>query len=423
MMTSDTNFIEFALGIKDSNLIFRGYFYKFIRLIKYRVYEFTLIYPDNVCPECHQRQLVKFGFSEVNTKFTADDASHPVILRIHKQRVRCKNCQHTQLAQSPIVQKYCHIANKVRNKVIMSLQDDRTLDCIANDNNISPSTVNRYLDQSRAIAPLIKQELPINMALDEFRGVNRQLHFICIDNDGNHKIQAILPDRYKRTIENYFLSFPLQERARVKTISMDLNSYYQEIARRLFPNAQIIIDRFYVVAMLTRAFNQYRAQVMKRFEKTSRNYRLLKFSWRLYLVSEEKLSNVNEYYDRHIRQRVTSNERVDLGLQVDERLMADYNVMQSIMTNLSHRDMDGLTDALYPSEQISPQMTIVIKTLRQNLEYVLNASQFKYSNGAMEGINRMIKQIQRTAFGFRNFDHMVYRIYYRQMAQKKNQVA
>ena len=84
--------------------------------------------------------------------------------------------------------------------------------------------------------------------------------------------------------------------------------------------------------------------------------------------------------------------------------------------------MDGLTNALYPSEQISPQMTIVIKTLRQNLEYVLNASQFKYSNGAIEGINRMIKQIQRTAFGFRNFDHMVYRIYYRQMAQKKNQV-
>ena len=85
--------------------------------------------------------------------------------------------------------------------------------------------------------------------------------------------------------------------------------------------------------------------------------------------------------------------------------------------------MDGLTNALYPSEQISPQMTIVIKTLRQNLEYVLNASQFKYSNGAIEGINRMIKQIQRTAFGFRNFDHMVYRIYYRQMAQKQPKIS
>lgn len=45
------------------------------------------------------------------------------------------------------------------------------------------------------------------MALDEFRGINQQLHFICIDNDGNHKIQTILPDRYKRTIENHLNGF------------------------------------------------------------------------------------------------------------------------------------------------------------------------------------------------------------------------
>ena len=61
----------------------------------------------------------------------------------------------------------------------MSLQDDCTLDCIANDNNISPSTVNRYLDQSRAIASLIKQELPINMALGEFRElINSYILFV-----------------------------------------------------------------------------------------------------------------------------------------------------------------------------------------------------------------------------------------------------
>ena len=69
-------------------------------------------------------------------------------------------------------------------------------------------------------------------------------------------------------------SYRIDINARLKTISMDLNSYYQEIVIRLFPNAQIIIDRFHIVAMLTRAFNQYRTQVMKRFEKTSRNYRL-----------------------------------------------------------------------------------------------------------------------------------------------------
>lgn len=390
-MTSTNDSIQFTLGIKDSNLVFKDNFYKFIHTIKYRIFEFVLHCQSTACPYCYSHQLVKYGYSTVNIKFTTDDASHPVILRIHKQRLYCKNCHHTQLAQSSVVHKYCHIAVKVRSKVIMSLQDDRTLACIDRDNNVSASTVNRYLDQSRSIAPLIKHHLPENLAIDEFRGVNQQLHFICIDNDNRHNIQMILPDRFKRTIENYFLSFSRQERAKVKTISMDLNSYYQDIVCHLFPNAQIIIDRFHIIAMLTRAFNQYRAQVMKHFAKSSYSYRLLKFSWRLYLKSQEKLNDKHEYYDRHLRQRVTNNERVDLGLQLDSQLMADYNTMQDIMSNLAHRDLDGLSDALYPADRLSPQMTAVIKTLHQNLEYVLNASRFNYSNGTIEGTNRMIK--------------------------------
>ncbi|TDG71520.1 hypothetical protein C5L31_001789 [Secundilactobacillus malefermentans] len=38
----------------------------------------------------------------------------------------------------------------------------------------------------------------------------------------------------------------------------------------------------------------------------------------------------------------------------------------------------------------------------------------------MEGINRMIKQIQRTAFGFRNFHHLISRIKLQQMRTKPN---
>lgn len=419
-MTSINDSIQFALGIKDPRLTFVQVFYQFIHDVKCRIFEFNLACGQNICSKCHQTCLVKNGHFTTNVKFTTDDASHPVLLRIHKQRLRCKNCHSTCMAQSSIVHKYCHIANKVRSKAIMCLQDDRTLSCIAKDNNISPSTINRYLDHSRSIAPWVKKRLPENLAIDEFRGVNHQLHFICIDNDGRHGIQTILPDRFKPTIENYFLSYSPAERLRVKTVSMDLNSYYQDIVRRVFPKAQIIIDRFHIIAMLTRAFNQYRAHVMKCFNKNSRQYRLLKFKWRLYLTAQSKLSNVHEYYDRHLRQRVTSDERVDLGLQLDSQLAADYHTMQDIMQSLKNRDLDQLVISLYSAERLSPQMSTVIHTLKQNLEYVLNASRFNYSNGAIEGTNRMIKQIERTAFGFHNFNHLVYRIYYRQMAQKKS---
>ena len=70
--------------------------------------------------------------------------------------------------------------------------------------------------------------------------------------------------------------FSLQARANVKTVTMDLNFYYQDIVRACFPNAQIVIDRFHMIQMLTRSFNSLRVQVMKTFDKRSRQYQLLK---------------------------------------------------------------------------------------------------------------------------------------------------
>ena len=47
-------------------------------------------------------------------------------------------------------------------------------------------------------------------------------------------------------------------------------------------------------------------------------------------------------------------------------------------------------------------MDIAIQTLRQNRKYVLNSAKFEYSNGPLEGINRKIKTLKRTCYGFAN---------------------
>ncbi|MDG9734724.1 transposase, partial [Limosilactobacillus fermentum] len=52
---------------------------------------------------------------------------------------------------------------------------------------------------------------------------------------------------------------------------------------------------------------------------------------------------------------------------------------------------------------------------RKNSEGVYNATVLPYSNGRVEGINRMIKLIQRTAYGFTNFGHFIARIRLHQM--------
>ena len=102
-------------------------------------------------------------------------------------------------------------------------------------------------------------------------------------------IQTILPNRLKQTIFNYFMRFPAPVRSLVRTVSCDLNSYYVDLIKKLFPNAKIIIDRFHIVQMLNRAVNSTRTDLMNRFDNNSKNYKLFKRNWKLFLKRYDDL--------------------------------------------------------------------------------------------------------------------------------------
>src|SRR5699024_11982745 len=66
-------------------------------------------------------------------------------------------------------------------------------------------------------------------------------------------------------------------RCRVKYVVMDMNAFYPYAIKEIFPNAEIIIDRFHIVHQLNRALNNKRIHVMKEQKnKESRHYTKLK---------------------------------------------------------------------------------------------------------------------------------------------------
>lgn len=355
--------------------------------------------------------------------FSPITVSVPVYLELHKERLLCRNCHSTVMAQTDLVDKFCNIAKQTKQKLVMYLQDDRTQECIARDINVSPNTVTRVLDESDDIFRRNYDFLPVHLSMDEFRGIKGQLHFICINGDGDHEIVQILPDRFKNHIIEYFREFPQSVRDRVKTVSIDLNSYYKDIAKQMFPNAEIIVDRFHIVSMMIRSFNQTRTHLMKQYDKDSKEYRILKFAWKLYLMHVDELDDKQLFYDRHLRQQVTALTRVSQGLDLDETLKSTYGAMQGIMISLKNHDKQGILYYINDNSQLSPQMKDTLTTFKKNLEFILNAAETKYSNGPIEGINRMIKQIQRTAFGFRNYHHLITRIKLNQARTKKRVIS
>ena len=106
------------------------------------------------------------------------------------------------------------------------------------------------------------------MNWDEYSFKKGKMSFIAQDYD-TRKIVAILDGRTQATIRNHFLRYSRQVRSRVKVITMDMFSPYYDMARKLFPNAKIVLDPFHIVQHLSRAMNRVRIQIMNQFERKS----------------------------------------------------------------------------------------------------------------------------------------------------------
>ncbi|MGT2886742.1 transposase, partial [Streptococcus macedonicus] len=52
-----------------------------------------------------------------------------------------------------------------------------------------------------------------------------------------------------------------------------------------------------------------------------------------------------------------------------------------------------------------------LTTFSRYQKYITNAIKLPYSNAKLEATNRLIKDIKRNAFGYRNFDNFKKRIY------------
>lgn len=72
-------------------------------------------------------------------------------------------------------------------------------------------------------------------------------------------ILDILESKDTRTIKGHFCSrYSQNQRNQVKTITTDMNASYVSFIPELFPNADIIIDRFHIVQLVNRSMNKTR---------------------------------------------------------------------------------------------------------------------------------------------------------------------
>ena len=366
-----------------------------------------LDYPAPSCPHC-QGKMIKYDFQKNSKIPLLEQAGTPTLLRLKKRRFQCKSCKRVTVAETSIVEKNCQISNLVRQKVTQLLTEKVSLTDIARILRVSTSTVYRKLDQFTFKKHYDK--LPAVMSWDEFGFKKGKLAFVAQNYETNELI-TILDNRRQTTIRNYFLKYPLKARQQVQFIPMDMSGAYIPLAKKLFPNAKIVLDRFHIIQHLGRAFLKTRIATMNQFDKKSLPYRTLKNHWRLFQKDSRKLS-ISSFYSKTFRQTLAPHEVVEKTLNFSEKLANYYNLYQLLLFHFQEKRVDEFFELIEENRsKVNHYFQTVFRTFLRHKQYIKNALETDYSNAKLEATNKLIKDIKRLGFGFRNFINFKKRVF------------
>lgn len=278
-------------------------------------------------------------------------------------------------------------------------------------NNVSTNSTNRILDEI-SNDTIIKNNglLPEILGIDEFSATKdtiSKLAFIIVDQT-NKNIFDINNSRKSLDIDKYFRNYAKRERDKVKFITLDLYKPYYKLMHSLFRNAILIPDRFHIVTQVRNALDKTR---IKFCTKSNPNYTKFKKYWKLILKDKRELDKDNKQYQKCFNKEMSQYDIVNYLLNTNEELYETYQIYQSILYSLDTRNKDIFLSIINGKNlKVSKYMKKALKTFKNMKEYILNAFDYEYSNGIVEGTNNLIKQIKHTTCGYRKFKHLKARI-------------
>lgn len=397
---SQNNSILNLLGIEDQNIKVL----KVETILKnneeWKLIHASLTYPVDRCKNCGFKSVVKNGLRKSHLRLASLNGTRYEMI-LAKQRYYCSNCQTTFGAITQLTKHNHTLSQDLKNQIMALVREGLNGELIARLCHCSASSVRRTITER--VEPHYRMAvLPKHLCFDEFRSTKSIMSFICCDSE-THQLVVKLHDRLSPSIIDYFENrYSRAERAQVETVVIDLNAQYQSFIYRLFPNAKIIIDRFHIVQLAGRALDNCRINLLKTLDKQSREYKIMKTQWRLFHLKQTELNPEKPVYLRGINEYMTKQNAVDLVTSKFTDFKTVYQTYQGITQAIHERDPELLKAVLQDYRTTNTEMDTTINTLKKNRQAVINSTKYEFSNGPLEGINRKIKTLKRTCYGFAN---------------------
>ena len=182
-----------------------------------------------------------------------------------------------------------------------------------------------------------------------------------------------------------------------------MSSAYYAAAMKHLPDAKHVFDRFHIVKLMNEKLTVLRRELQRESEQMNRPV-LKGIRWLLLKHPEHLDDSKNE------------RDRLDEALKLNEPLATAYYLKEDLsqLWSQSSKAAAGrfLTDWCRPARASGIS---VLNTMANTLEGyrtgILNWYDFQISTGPLEGINNKIGALQRMAYGYRDPDYFIAKLY------------
>lgn len=392
--------------------------------------------------------------------------NHPILqdgytikLLVRQRRWRCSNptCRNIITDRFAFLEKRKRSTNITDLLIVQAFKDyNLSAAQIAARFNVSDTyaiyTFQRYVDMKR-------RQLTSAICIDEvYLDISKVCNYALVIQDfaTGEPIDMVI-NRRKEITEPYFASIPRAERAKVKFLVTDMYRPYLEYVNTYFPNAISVVDSFHVIKLITGKLQEYiRALIRKLNEKDeqrrenleqelghritlvhSKEYYIVKnYQWLILKNRSEIRYSVKSHFDHKFNCFMSVYDYEHELFKIDPKLatLRDLKELYISFNNKyagKHREArKGLDEIITQYRNSGFRMfEEIADALEKYKDPIINSfimvervcdgvtAPKRLSNGPMESLNRIPKDMKRHARGYSNFEHIRNRFLF---AMRKN---
>jgi transposase len=357
------------------------------------------ILEETICTKCLQKinEVKKVTIREVRD---LSITGKTVILHLRSRQFHCADCNSYNQEQFTFVkashtmteryEAYVYICCKNSSIERVSVQENIVWDCVQKI----------YTIHAKSETAFLQKHQPKRIGIDEFaiKKGHKDFATVIVDLDKGYVLD-VLDFRTKDELIAYFKAKGSAYCENIEVFSCDLWDGFISTAKSVFPNADIVTDRFHFFKLLHEVLDKERKKLRREF-KDEQDFKTIK--WLLFKAWEQ----LHEVQRRTLLRAFRKSPILRQLYFAKNELR---NIFESHITKEQAQKL--VTQWVETVKEFKHNvLDTFLKTIERHNEIILNFFTHRVSNGIVEGINNAIKALKRNGFGYRNFDNFKLRI-------------